>query len=226
MLATSTTTGLHDFVVGEVLPPRRRPGELAVDLGAGTGALAVRLREMGWQVSAADMNPSGFGADVPFVSLDFNDPHFSEKLGAGRYALVTSIEVIEHVESPIGFLRNIGRMLKPDGIAVITTPNVDNAPARLRFLISDKVRMMDEHGEPTHISPIFWDLFTRMYLPRAGLRLIEHRVFPTNGYVHTRPMLARALQAASRMFEDECLLGDNHVFVLERTPQGERTTYF
>jgi SAM-dependent methyltransferase len=218
MLETSTTVGLHDFVVGEVLSPRRRPGDLAVDLGAGTGALAVRLREMGWQVSAADMNPSGFGADVPIVALDFNEPRFSDQLGPGRYGLVTSIEVIEHVESPIGFLRNIGRLLKPDGIAVITTPNVDNAPARLRFLVSGKVRMMDEHGEPTHISPIFWDLFTRMYLPRAGLRLVEHRVFPTNGYFHTRPELAWAIGTASRMFKDECLLGDNHVFVLERAP--------
>jgi SAM-dependent methyltransferase len=216
MLDTSTTTGLHDFVVGEVLPARRRPGDPAVDLGAGTGALAVRLREMGWDVSAADMNPSGYGADLPFTSLDFNHPHFSEKLGHDRYGLVTSIEVIEHVESPIGFLRNIGRMLKPDGVAVITTPNVDNAPARLRFLVSGKVRMMDEHGEPTHISPIFWDLFTRMYLPRAGLRLVEHRVFPTTGYVHSRPEVAWALGAVSRALSDECLLGDNHVFVLAR----------
>jgi SAM-dependent methyltransferase len=218
MLATSTTTGLHDFIVAEVLAPRRRPGEPAVDLGAGTGALVVRLREMGWQASAADMNPSGFGADIPFTSMDFNDPRFCDKLGTDRYALVTSVEVIEHVESPINFLRNIGRMLKPDGIAVISTPNVDNVPARLRFLVSGKVRMMDEHGEPTHISPIFWDLFNRMYLPRAGLRLVEHHTFPTNGYVHTRQELAWAMRAASRLFADqECLLGDNHVFVLQRS---------
>src|SRR5713101_3757924 len=75
------------------------------------------------------------------------------------------------MESPIGFLRNVGRLLRPEGVAVLTTPNVDNAPARVKFLLTGTVRMMDAKGEPTHISPIFQDLFVRQYLPRAGMDL-------------------------------------------------------
>jgi SAM-dependent methyltransferase len=222
MLETTTTTGLHDFVVAEVLSKRQQPGGggEALDLGGGTGALAVRLRGLGWHVTVADLNPGGFGAtDVPIVQADFNDPDFAGKLGKGRFDLVTSTEVIEHVESPIGFLRNIGWLLTPGGIAVLTTPNVDSAAARLAFLVKGKVRMMDEHSEPTHISPIFWDLLMRQYLPRAGLRLVEHRVFPPEGYVHTRPQYAWALKALAKLWRGgESILGDNHILVLERAP--------
>jgi hypothetical protein len=44
------------------------------------------------------------------------------------------------------------------GVVVISTPNVDSLPTRLRFLQTGKIRMMDDRGEPTHISPIFFDL--------------------------------------------------------------------
>jgi SAM-dependent methyltransferase len=222
MLETTTTPGLHDFLFDQVLRKRPLPGGgEAVDLGGGTGALAERLREMGWRVTAADLNPSGFGANgVPIVQTDFNDPDFASKLGKGRFDLVTSTEVIEHVESPIGFLRNIGWLLKPGGFAVLTTPNVDSAAARLSFLVKGKVRMMDEHGEPTHISPIFWDLLMRQYLPRAGLRLVEHRVFPPEGYVHSRRQIAWALKTLAKLWRSggESILGDNHIIVLERAP--------
>src|SRR6266852_67536 len=88
--------------------------------------------------------------------------------GFARFDLVVTVEVIEHVESPIGFLRNIGQLLAPGGVAVITTPNVDSLPARAKFLLAGKIRMMDDNSEPTHISPVFFDLFRRQFLPHAG----------------------------------------------------------
>ena len=74
---------------------------------------------------------------------------------------------------------------------------------------------MDEHGEPTHISPVFFDLLRRQYLPRAGLRLREHFVFPPNGYQLTRKSFAWTFRLACALFPGDVLLGDNHVIVLE-----------
>ena len=213
-LGTSTIDGLHDFVVGEVLQRYARPGLQAVDLGAGSGGLAVRLQSLGYVVRAADKNAEGFKAALPFVQLNLDDSDFSSGLGEAAFSLVTAIEVIEHVESPIGFLRNIRRLLRPDGVAVLTTPNVDNAPARVKFLLTEKVRMMDERSEPTHISPIFWDLFTRQFLPRAGLELAEHHLFPRRGYNVTRARYAWAFRGLAWFLGGDCLEGDNHVLVL------------
>jgi 2-polyprenyl-3-methyl-5-hydroxy-6-metoxy-1,4-benzoquinol methylase len=214
VLETTTLEGLHDFVVERILRPLARPGERAIDLGAGSGALAVRLRGLGLDTFAADLNATGYEADVPFTQMDLNQPDFSAQLGARTFGLVTAIEVFEHVESPIGFLRNVGRLLKPDGLAVLTTPNMDSAPARVKFLLRGKLRMMDEHSEPTHISPIFWDLLNRQFLPRAGMELVAHHLYPPNGYIVTRPRYAWAFQILARLLPGDSLVGDNHVLVL------------
>jgi 2-polyprenyl-3-methyl-5-hydroxy-6-metoxy-1,4-benzoquinol methylase len=215
MLHTTTNLGLHEFVAERVLARYAHCGVHAADLGTGPGAMALRLSALGCDVLAVDRDPNGFEAKVPHVTLDFDQPDFALQLGPGSFGLVTAVEVIEHVESPIGFLRNIQRLLAPHGVAVLTTPNVDSLPARSKFFLRGKIRTMDNHSEPTHISPVFFDLLRRQFLPRVGLRLREHLVFPPYGYQLTRKPIALAFRLASLAFPGEALLGDNHIFVLE-----------
>lgn len=212
---TTTNKGLHEFVAGRVLPRYARPGIRAADLGSGPGAMAVRLQSFGCEVLAVDRSAEGFEAGLPHVALDFDRNDFASELGSASFGLVTAIEVIEHVESPIGFLRNIGRLLAPGGVAVITTPNVDSLPARMKFMLTGKIRTMDEFSEPTHISPIFWDLFRRQFLKRAGVRLREHLLFPPNGYQLSRKPVAWTLRIAAAAFSGDSILGDNQILVLE-----------
>lgn len=213
MLPTATPPGLHEFVATNVLPRYTRLGTRAADLGAGPGAMSERLHSFGCEVLAVDRDPAAYKAAFPFVALDFNQPDFASKLGANKFDLVVAVEVIEHVESPIGFLRNVGRLLAPGGIAAVTTPNVDSLPARLRFLLAGKIRTMDDKSDPTHIAPIFSDLLRRQFLPRAGLKLNEHLFFPPNGYQLTRKPMSWVLRIAAVAFPGDALLGDHHIFV-------------
>jgi 2-polyprenyl-3-methyl-5-hydroxy-6-metoxy-1,4-benzoquinol methylase len=214
-LRTTTMAGLHDYVANEILPRYVRAGEQAIDLGAGSGALAMRMQKLGWKVSGADMNVAGFHAPLPFFPVNLNDRDFSRTLGEGQYSMVTAVEVIEHVEAPIALLRNGRRLLKSGGYMVITTPNVDNVPARVKFLLTEKIRMMDEVSEPTHISPIFWDLFERQFLPIAGLKVQEHHLVPPNGFIATRSRYSWLMRGLSWVVAGACKFGDNHVLVLK-----------
>jgi len=81
---------------------------------------------------------------------------------------------------------------------------------------------MDEQGDTTHISPIFYDIFVRQYLARTGLRMIDHLHYPEHGYKVTRPIIAWIIANVARAWNlldrRPCLLGDNHIFVLKRCP--------
>ena len=215
MIGTATSRGLHEFVASQVLARYARVGTRAVDLGAGPGAMCERLSALGCEIVAVDRDPSVYQGQHRFVAQDLNQAAFASELGIASFDLVVAVEVIEHVESPINFLRNIAQLLAPNGVAVITTPNVDSLPARLRFLLGGKIRTMDEVSDPTHISPIFSDLLRRQFLPRAGLKLSEHLLFPPNGYQLTRKPFALPLAWAAAVFPGDSVLGDNHVFVFK-----------
>ena len=212
-----TISGLHDFL-DSILEPYAVRGGHAIDLGAGRGAFSMRLRELGFKVVAVDIDREMFRADIPFVRLDLNKPDLS-LLVDRPFDFVAAVALIEHLENPIELMRTIRSLLKPDGIALVTTPNMDNVPSRLRFLLTGKLHMMDEKV-PNHIIPIFYDLFTRQYLPRAGLELIEHRLYPPKGYKVSRSCYAWASRLLAWLLPGTTLLGDIHIFVVQADING------
>lgn len=217
-IGTTTNAGLHGFVMQQVLSRLAKPNMKAADLGTGPGAIAQALKSFGCDVVGVDLSANGFQADAPHLLANLDQTDFASVLGTASFGLVTAIEVIEHVENPIGFLRNIGNMLAPGGHAVLTTPNVESLPARLKMLLSGKIRTMDESGEPTHISPIFMDLLKRQYLRRTRLELAEHLYFPSNGFQMSRRPVRILLGVAARILPGKHLLGDNHIWVFRAKP--------
>jgi hypothetical protein len=171
------------------------------------------LAKAGWNVEAVGIDTDDFRADLPFRTFDLNEREWPFE--PESYALVTAIEIIEHMESPVGFLRNMSRLLSADGVGFLSTPNVDSLAARLKFLARGRLRQLDAHGDPTHISPIFEDLFTRMYLPAAGLNLQGRWVYPENGHLASRPSVRAVFKLIGRLLPMP-LTGDTNVFAMRR----------
>jgi SAM-dependent methyltransferase len=81
-----------------------------------------------------------------------------------RFVLVTCAETIEHLERYRETLREIHRVLKPGGIAVISTPNVLNLRSRVHYLTFGfpslfgplAVGEQDVHSPRGHINPVGW----------------------------------------------------------------------
>jgi len=198
--------GTHELVVATALR-HASPGRRALDLGAGSGALAERLQGAGFHVTAADVE-NYFGLDSEFLQLDLNDPTFDRRLDAG-FDLITCVEVIEHLENPTGFLRCIERLLKPDGVAILTTPNVENVAARIKYFLRGEIRAMDKTA-PEHIT-----------IPRTGLKLVEHFVHPKGDFPLTgRKYFVPLFWAVMPFVKGPALTGDCHVFVLKKTALG------
>lgn len=212
-LIERTVPGLHDFLMEKVVGNYLSPGCRVVDLGAGSGALAVRLEALGAEVTACDqIVPED--PPIRFMQLDLDRPSGRDGLPTGIWDCVTAVEVIEHLESPTGFLRQIAALLSPTGVAVITTPNLDSLSSRWRFALRAKLRMFDEWGDSTHVSPIFRDLMQRHYLPRAGLRIVEEITYPATGFVAGRKLYRDLLRPAAGWLGKRGLGGDSRIWVV------------
>jgi ubiquinone/menaquinone biosynthesis C-methylase UbiE len=106
-----------------------------LDIGPGSGELIRRLKEArsGITSSACDYTDSLMelpNQKVDIVDLNINRLPYQEK----SFDVVTATEVIEHLENPRLFLRDIMRVLKPGGLCILSTPNILNLNSRLRYL--------------------------------------------------------------------------------------------
>lgn len=92
-------------------------------------------------------DPRGVGIDLNYetadVMADLNEGIPVEDGAADR---VIAEHVLEHLENPSFVLREIRRVLRPDGVAVIEVPNVGWLPVRL-YLTQDLHRFW-EHKVP------------------------------------------------------------------------------
>ena len=97
-----------------------------------------------------------------------------------RFALVTCAETIEHLERYRETIREIYRVLKPGGIAILSTPNILNFRSRLRYLSFGfpslfgplSVDEQEIHSPAGHINPVAWPYLAHALL-RAGFIDIE-----------------------------------------------------
>lgn len=97
-----------------------------LDIGCGGGRYLDLLAHDGF----TDLT----GID-PFIAESFESSRFKvlkRELAAheGRYKLIFSHHVIEHVPDPIEFLGHVERLLKPGGLGIICTPNPVSLAAR------------------------------------------------------------------------------------------------
>ncbi len=102
---------------------RLRPGLDVLDVGCGDGLFFPELERFG--------RVRGIEVDVGL--LDPDGPHrdriSTELLGAAgyqndgwRFDLITALDVIEHIEDDRAAVAEMLRMLRPDGVLVITVP--------------------------------------------------------------------------------------------------------
>jgi len=106
----------------------RRPleGKSALDVGCGAGLLAEPLARLGAQVTAIDAAPELIDvardhANRQGLSIDYRVAAV-ENID-GRFDLITSLEVIEHVADPQAFVEALAKRLAPGGLLILSTPN-------------------------------------------------------------------------------------------------------
>ena len=118
-------------------------GSRVLDLGCGSGygtaELAVSARlTVGIDRARPDADARRDAAR--YVRADVALP----PLGDSTFDLVVSFQVIEHLADPTAYLESIARLLRPDGLALVTTPNRLTSdgenPFHVREYLADELR--------------------------------------------------------------------------------------
>lgn len=166
----------------------KRPGTI-LDIGCKCGAFLAGLKTPGWQAYGVEISPLAAQAararhGLKVTTADFAETHFQN----GQFEVVTLWQTLEHLRDPLATLREINRIIKPDGLLVISVPNIDSFQARIfkaRWFHLDAPRHL------FHFSP----RTIRILLAKAGfdLQAVNH-CGGRHNYVGLRMSLRYVLQ--------------------------------
>jgi SAM-dependent methyltransferase len=150
--AVRALPGVHDAVWSVVSSlPRGR----LLDLPCGSGALATRALEAGFDVVAADRDPARCrGVDCVSADLQRSLPWPD-----ASFDVVLCVEGIEHLENSFFAFRELARVLRPGGHLVLSTPNPQSISARVQMLFtgyddSSPLPIRDDDPSAHHIQPL------------------------------------------------------------------------
>ncbi|MGE3175610.1 MAG: class I SAM-dependent methyltransferase [Planctomycetota bacterium] len=146
-----------------------------LDLGCGTGRHALRLSAAGARVTGIDLSPGMLARaraeaarrGLPSLTLGEHDLHRPLPFANGSFDRVVSGLVLEHLEDLGAFYREVARVLRPGGHAVVSTihPAMALRAAQARFTDPATGEVVHVQGRPQS--------FAELVVPalRAGLQL-------------------------------------------------------
>lgn len=110
---------------------RHPQGRTLLDIGAGIGLLCRSAEEAG--LLAVGVEPSRWAVEQAMKEGGtVFQGYFPRALPEiGTFDVITAVDVIEHVEDPLEFLRAAARRLEPDGLLVVVTPDISSLVARM-----------------------------------------------------------------------------------------------
>ena len=178
------------------------PASRILDLGSSGGLLAERARELGHHVVAVDLYESEDVRDRvdEFILADLNQGVPAEAERPGGYDVVLCADILEHLTHPESLLEQLGSLLAPHGMLVVSVPNVSHWYSRGRIGLGlfdyDQRGILDE----THMR-----FFTRRSITRrlrnAGFDILREEAtgIPVENILRGGGGLADAMRRVDRL---------------------------
>jgi 2-polyprenyl-3-methyl-5-hydroxy-6-metoxy-1,4-benzoquinol methylase len=185
--------GVHEYAV-ELVRAALPEGGRVLEVGAGCGALAVRLRDAGFDVVPTDLDPP----HEWIHRLDLDDPEWSDET-RGPFDMVVCVETLEHVENPRQVLRSIRALLRDGDRLLVSTPNVTHPHSLLKMVLRGAPVFFGpkHYYQPGHIT-MLPDWMLTEHVRQAGFDRIEVRTGGEMEYSGVRRLLHRVELALLR----------------------------
>lgn len=153
--------------VADVLAARDAGGVLA-DVGCGSGDLWHALRGRFRSCIGVDaVRYDGLPPDVDFHPADLDAARLP--LPDASVDAAAAVEVIEHLENPRAFVRELARIVRPGGWVVVTTPNQLSALSLLTLALKGRFSAFQDDAYPAHRTALL-EIDLRRIMTECGLR--------------------------------------------------------
>ena len=164
---------LHFHCDSSLLKPLN--GKTALDVGCGAGLLCEPLARLGAKVTGLDAAAENIAvarahAEPQGLAIDYRNEAIEDFAGRG-FDLVTSLEVIEHVDDPQAFVDGLAATMADDGLMIISTPN-RTALSKLMLVELAELTGQIPRGTHHHEQFIIPEELEKM-LGQAGLAVID-----------------------------------------------------
>jgi SAM-dependent methyltransferase len=124
--------GLQDADFFKRIAPTLPPPVRILDVGCATGRLLKHFKDAGWDTA---------GAELCRESAEYGNREYGVNISAapleqsgfpdGNFSVVHASHLIEHVDDPAAFAREVARVLVPGGVFICVTPSTDGFQAGL-----------------------------------------------------------------------------------------------
>ena len=150
---------------------RFKPTGRVLDVGCGPGFFLEVAAD--WGYDAWGIDPSAYAVELARrrhgerISADVLE---TAEFEAASFDLLVAQDAFEHVYSPLRFLEAASRLLRPDGILAITTPDATSLLARVsgRRWVSFKIPEHVYYWSPATIRRALEPAFETMEISSAG----------------------------------------------------------
>ena len=186
---------------------KKLKGGKILDVGCGTGSLLSQLAQHGYQVNGVDMSQECVSRTNELLSAFASATRSFVKKGSaehidypdGIFDAVIAAEVLEHLEDDSSAVKEFHRLLKSDGICLITVPanpdlwdiSDDIAGHKRRYNKEDLIRLFNKMSFNVE-SVFYWGFpLLRFYHRFIFLKLARHVSEKRNGTMSTEDTVVR-----------------------------------
>lgn len=143
-------SGLHNYI-SQLM--QDYPKGKVLDLGCGTGNIAKLLDKSGFVAYTADLEPTLYKwRKDRFKKVNLNK---RVSFNSNAFDYVVCLDTFEHLTNPWQCMREISRVLKPNGLLILSTINLHNIKTRYEYFMNNRYLYFEEDAffYPNHVHP-------------------------------------------------------------------------
>ncbi len=123
------------------ITPHLAAGSRVLDIGCATGGFVKMLCDRGFSAEGLELNPDTAAWGRDHYGITIHNKTLQEcNFAPGSFDAVTLTDVLEHTLHPRDYLANVGVILSPNGLVLVTFPDIHSLESRYYQLMAKLTR--------------------------------------------------------------------------------------